>query len=462
MLFNRKKNYTHNPVKPKTLVELGEAITFNDLENHISGGGIVTKVVPPGEEMNEYPDIDGVHEVFYEIDTIANNVKGSRGWIRESTMKSRSNREACMPVCLSTSLHPMDYVGIDTCSAVSVSSERADFVFLDESPKAKKSVSLNGVGFGGPEVVGRGPMVVSVLDKDGNQIFMLDPAGVFIKSSEKQAKLRILGQQRMKRFGFMVVQDYTSGEDELDYGDDVHIPLTTKNGILMVRTVPWGLDDVELKMMSDMIQNRQEKELDYFCILGSSVRSSEDIKDIEENCEPGKGTDLNDSTVLIINEAKLSQEERNRVDHWRHAHRSSDGSRYKERCHTCEQSKHKSIYKRNEFFHGTSTSTNIPYWRLYADAYGGQRSMGCESYQGGIGGFVFVCPVSGRIRAKLYSSQDQFPAVLYQVLQEVESEGYVCRELYCDTSSVNISAAAEEVAGMFKLRIIPISGGTPQ
>ena len=88
--------------------------------------------------------------------------------------------------------------------------------------------------------------------------------------------------------------------------------------------------------------------------------------------------------------------------------------------------------------------------------------MGCESYQGGIGGFVFVCPVSGRIKAKLYSSQDQYPSVLYQILQEVEGEGYVCRELYCDTSAVNISAAVEEVAGMFKLRVVPISGGTPQ
>jgi hypothetical protein len=88
--------------------------------------------------------------------------------------------------------------------------------------------------------------------------------------------------------------------------------------------------------------------------------------------------------------------------------------------------------------------------------------MGTESYQGGVGGFVFVCPVSGKIKAKLYSTLEQFPAVLYQVLQEIESEGYACRELYVDTSAVNISAAAEEVAGMFKVRIVPISGGTPQ
>jgi hypothetical protein len=52
--------------------------------------------------------------------------------------------------------------------------------------------------------------------------------------------------------------------------------------------------------------------------------------------------------------------------------------------------------------------------------------------------------------------------VLYQVLQEIESEGYVTREIYCDTAAVNLSLAIEEVAGMFKVKIIPISGGTPQ
>jgi hypothetical protein len=88
--------------------------------------------------------------------------------------------------------------------------------------------------------------------------------------------------------------------------------------------------------------------------------------------------------------------------------------------------------------------------------------MGVESYEGGIGGFVFVCPVSGTIKAKLYATLEQYPAVLYQVLQEIESEGYVTREIYCDTAAVNLSQAVEEVAEMFKVKIIPISGGTPQ
>jgi hypothetical protein len=88
--------------------------------------------------------------------------------------------------------------------------------------------------------------------------------------------------------------------------------------------------------------------------------------------------------------------------------------------------------------------------------------MGEVSYQGAVGGFVFVCPVSGRIKVRLYATTEQYPATLYQIFQEIESEGFVCRELYCDTHSVNLSTASEEVAGMYKVKIIPISGGTPQ
>jgi hypothetical protein len=147
---------THKPVIPTPKFEVGEEITFTDYEAHISGGGIVTKVVLPGEPGNEYPDSSPFivpinerpvlnHEILYEIDSIANNIKGKRGWIRESTMKKKLYRATALPVVMATALHPMGYCGIDTCSAVSVSTERADFAYLDESVEAKCSVSLNGV-----------------------------------------------------------------------------------------------------------------------------------------------------------------------------------------------------------------------------------------------------------------------------------------------------------------------------
>jgi hypothetical protein len=128
----------------------------------------------------------------------------------------------------------------------------------------------------------------------------------------------------------------------------------------------------------------------------------------------------------------------------------------------CIEGKKKTgTFKRNYEFCGSTRGEAEHYFRLYMDGYGGLHSMGDMSYQGGIGGFIFACP-KGSIKIKLYGTTEQFPSILFQVLQEIESEGYVTREIYVDTHSVNLSKAAEEVAAMFWVRIIPVSAGTPQ
>ena len=63
--------------------------------------------------------------------------------------------------------------------------------------------------------------------------------------------------------------------------------------------------------------------------------------------------------------------------------------------------------------------------------------MGCESYEGAIGSYLFVCSSTGEIHHKLYASHEQFPAAMFQFLVHVESEGNRCHEIYCDTFSVN-------------------------
>ena len=50
--------------------------------------------------------------------------------------------------------------------------------------------------------------------------------------------------------------------------------------------------------------------------------------------------------------------------------------------------------------------------------------MGCESYEGAIGGYLFVCSSTGDMHHKLYASHEQFPAAMFQFLVHVESEGY--------------------------------------
>jgi hypothetical protein len=106
-----------------------------------------------------------------------------------------------------------------------------------------------------------------------------------------------------------------------------------------------------------------------------------------------RGLDPVSATSLIINEARLTRVENDRLDHWRTAHRTSSGERFGERCSLCEKAKHKASFKRNLSFNGTSELTAKPYWRIYSDGYGGQQSMGDVSYQGAVGGFVFVCPL---------------------------------------------------------------------
>jgi hypothetical protein len=182
-----------------------------------------------------------------------------------------------------------------------------------------------------------------------------------------------------------------------------------------------------------------------------------------ERATPKAFVKLGMTPSLILNEGKLTREEKARLEHWRMAHRKIKGDDLNENCPICAEGKRKtSSFKRNEEYREMVTKNLEPYWRMYVDGYGGQRSMGEESYQGAVGGFVFVCPSSGTIKVKLYATSKQFPAILYQALQDVETEGYACREIYCDTFKVNFSAAAEEVAAMFKVKLIPVSAGTPQ
>ena len=134
--------------------------------------------------------------------------------------------------------------------------------------------------------------------------------------------------------------------------------------------------------------------------------------------------------------------------------------KHEECCECCDKSKFKTgSFKKND---PKVKMENPPYWRVYCDGYGGQNSMGVPSFEGAIGGFVFVCSSAGTIRTKLYASTKQFPAILFQFLQDVEREHFKCREIVVDTHSVNLSDEAEDVSALFLTKIIPISAGTPQ
>ena len=89
-------------------------------------------------------------------------------------------------------------------------------------------------------------------------------------------------------------------------------------------------------------------------------------------------------------------------------------------CAVCDKAHFKrGTFKRNDVH---AHADEAPCWTCYVDGYGGQESMGGESYGGAIGGFVFYCRSTKTLTNKLYASTEQFPMLLYQFLQDVERQ----------------------------------------
>jgi hypothetical protein len=201
-------------------------------------------------------------------------------------------------------LHPLDYIGVDTCSAMSISTEESDFLFLDKSEAAVRSVSLGGVGGNGSKVGGRGPMLIKSMDVNGEVVYIVDPAGVYLKTSASQSRLRILGQQKMKSFGFNIQQNkFGDNLDYLVYKDSRMFQLATKQGILLLKTVSIDKDERVNKALNsivDKIISNDENE----CCFTYSTQEKDYVGD--------NGSSI---TTLIINEAKLTAQEKLRLDH---------------------------------------------------------------------------------------------------------------------------------------------------
>ncbi len=88
---------------------------------------------------------------------------------KKGSVKREWKTTLVVKVSLANSLHDLDLVGIDTCSAVSVSTEKEDFIFIDESREARDSVTLRGVEGSSSVIGGRGPMVVKTKDREGRK-----------------------------------------------------------------------------------------------------------------------------------------------------------------------------------------------------------------------------------------------------------------------------------------------------
>jgi hypothetical protein len=378
-------------------------------------------------------------------------------------------------VVMASNLHNVDSnCGIDTDAGISISTMRTDFpLWVDESDSAKKSIAAPaGINEGSSTIGGRGPMVIR--PKSGE--YLIDPDAVFIEPSKGQPNFRVLSTQRLKINGLRLVQCYNG--TMIDVIED----RLTKKTIKLSEEGPEGTQILvpdtilcpifrNLSNMKSIVNDVRKRNRSAMVIVDEYGR---DIMDGVDN-EEMEGGDK-DLKVLAFNVAKCSEEERSSLFSRRFGYCNPDllvkmnedkdfgvlpkFVKLNEDNFVMDSAKfHKKTHNRTD---PAIARVRPPWFRVYFDGYGGGASMGAESYEGAIGGYLFVCSSTGDVHYKLYASHEQFPAALFQFLVYVEAEGHRCHELYCDTFSVNISAEVEEVAGLFQVRVIPVSSGTPQ
>jgi hypothetical protein len=261
-----------------------------------------------------------------------------------------SKEKTVLVISLLNTLHDLNYVGIDTCSAVSVSTEKGDFSFIDDSQAAKDSVILRGVGGENTVIGGRGPMVAQAKDSNGNNILVFDPSGVYLDQAEQddsQARFRIFGQSRLKRAGLKIHQDkYDDGQDYLVYrGGEMEIPTETIDEIVALKTSVRELTEEQERGLIDHLQ-----------------------RIISE----GKGgpafVQVQQCASFITNEANLTSEQTARLIHWRQAHRQAGDGIIHENCPICEEGKRKTKgFKRNQDYREQVTKKFAPYHHGFAE-----------------------------------------------------------------------------------------------
>jgi hypothetical protein len=156
--------------------------------------GVVVELIHPGEPVNLWDDLSFNYLVLSDQldakgrmeETVTNE------WDMEALRDFpfvEPKKKTVLVISLLNTIHDLSYVGIDTCSAVSVSTERKDFAFIDDSQEARDSVVLRGVGGENTVIGGRGPMGVQTKDVNGNDVLVFDPSGVtLIRRSKTRLK----------------------------------------------------------------------------------------------------------------------------------------------------------------------------------------------------------------------------------------------------------------------------------
>ena len=388
-----------------------------------------------------------------------------------------------------STLHDLNFVADDSASSRSITSERSDFLWVNETENMKNSVTINGPSTGTPGCGGIGPIAYRV-DAPGRNLIVIDPDGIFAVSGPR---FRILSAQQMASLGVKSdtgVYDQAGKMKCTKSGEE--ITLTTRNDILVFKT-KGAASDIAVspalkRAVSDVRTGLRSPIVDLDELNGDGNGGHQEAKVAWRQHGSKKGqamlltlmtiTCLMNPSSILLNESKLKVEEISRLMCRRFGF-----------CDTNKFAAMKSMPEYGDFAYGKArplnedvfiqnaakakrksyprnspdiTMNHEPWWRSYCDGYGGQGSLGGTSYEGATGAYLFVCPSSGAEHLALYASGEQFAVCLSQFLRRVEAEHYHCHVLFVDTHSINISEEAELVASIYGCTILPVSAGSPQ
>ena len=358
----------------------------------------------------------------------------------------------------------------DSGSAMGISTDLRDMVYVDSSDKAKESVILKGPSVGKPGCEGRGPLVYRKLI-DGVPHGYIHPKGVLADGTH--VKFRIGSERIMKQRGVRVLAGEFDGQDVLECVRSKQVVnMSTKDNILIMETEGRAneiVDSPEFRKVVDEVDRGTRSPL-----VNLQPYLKGGVKD-ENDCaaEASKLSSCSFLTkflllttvlmavtapTLILNEAKLTKEERSRL--WVRKLAYCSSSLFPKMKSMPEYGNMPDIWELNEDnivgdlakFKKQAHKRNDPevtmdcppWWRVYVDGYGGQLSLGGESYEGAVGAYIFVCVSTGSTDVKLYASHEQFPVALAQFLARVEAEHFKNHCVCVNTHSVNLSQDALE------------------
>jgi hypothetical protein len=389
---------------------------------------------------------------------------------------------------MNAALVDMRCFAYDTGAGEGISTNEDDFVYLDKSPDVINSVMIQGPSVGTPTCVGRGPLVY-VFDHGDLKLSLVHPSGILASSSSSAPQFRLASAMQLKKRGVRYIGGKFGGQDYIEcVRSDLQFPADESDGIL-TKTTNGSAKDIqeseEFKSLMQRIENGLASPLvDIRPFLKGVYKTSEDgnIKYSEMSEGHPLKIYLNNISksktfkILLMNEAKLTDEERSRL-YCRgfgfcdtNVFKVMEGmDEYKglpklvplnEDNFVADLTKFKrKVFKRND---PINTMDAPPFFKVMVDGYGGQQSLGGPSREGAVGAYIFVCVATGSTDIRFYASHTQFPVALHQFLVRVQAEYWHCHVIFVDTHSVNLSTAVKEVLALFQVQLVPISAGTPQ